>query len=77
MMAKTDNDEVKRFISLYFTQLQNIHCFINGRDLHELGVPVGPRFRELLDMVLDARLNNLVQSREDEMQFVKRHLELK
>jgi tRNA nucleotidyltransferase (CCA-adding enzyme) len=77
MMAKTDNDEVKRFISLYFTQLQNIHCFINGRDLHELGVPVGPRFRELLDMVLDARLNNLVQSREHELQFVKQQLKSK
>ena len=74
MMAKTDSGEVKKFISLYFTQLQNIRCFITGRELRELGVPAGPRFREILDMVLDARLNNLVQSKEDELQLVRKHL---
>jgi tRNA nucleotidyltransferase (CCA-adding enzyme) len=70
MMAKAGNDEVKKFISLYFTQLQNVHSLIGGEDLKRLGVPEGPRFRELLDAVLSARLNNLVQSREDELRLV-------
>jgi tRNA nucleotidyltransferase (CCA-adding enzyme) len=70
MMAKTGSGEVKKFISLYFTQLQNVHLQISGDDLKRLGVPVGPRFRELLDEVLSARINNLVQSREDELRLV-------
>jgi tRNA nucleotidyltransferase (CCA-adding enzyme) len=74
MMAKTDSEEVKKFISLYFTQLQNVRCFITGRDLQKLGVPAGPRFREILDMLLNARLNNKVQSREDEMQLAKKQI---
>jgi tRNA nucleotidyltransferase (CCA-adding enzyme) len=74
MMAKTGSEEVKKFISLYFTQLQNVRCFITGRDLHKLGVPPGPRFREILDMLLDARLNNLVQSREDELQLARQQI---
>ncbi len=74
MMAKTGSEEVKKFISLYFTQLQNVRCFITGKDLQKLGVPPGPRFREILDMLLDARLNNLVQSREDELQLARQQL---
>jgi tRNA nucleotidyltransferase (CCA-adding enzyme) len=74
MMAKTDSEEVKKFVSLYFTQLQNVRCFITGRDLQKLGVPPGPRFREILDMLLDARLNNLAQSREDELQLARQQI---
>lgn len=74
MMAKTASAEVKKFISLYFTQLQNVRSSITGKDLQELGVPAGPRFRELLDMVLDARLNNAVQSREDELRLVRKYV---
>jgi tRNA nucleotidyltransferase (CCA-adding enzyme) len=75
LMAKSDNEEVKKFISLYFTQLQNIRCLITGKDLQGLGVPAGPRFREILDKVLVARLNNLVHSKEDELKFVRQLLE--
>ena len=60
MMAKTTVDEVRKSISLYITQLQNAHCLINGADLERLGVPKGPLFRELLDMVLIARLDHRV-----------------
>lgn len=74
MMAKTGSEEVKKYISLYFTQLQNVRCFITGRDLQKLGVPPGPRFKEILDKLLDARLNNLVQSREEELQLARQHI---
>jgi len=74
MMAKTESEEVKKFISLYFTQLQNVRCFITGRDLKKLGVPPGPRFREILDKLLEARLNNLVQSREEELQLARQYI---
>jgi tRNA nucleotidyltransferase (CCA-adding enzyme) len=77
MMARTDNDEVKKFISLYFTQLQSIRCLITGKELQELGVPAGPRFREILGKVLVARLNNLVHSRDDELRFVRQILKRK
>jgi len=71
MMAKTVNDEVKKFISLYFTQLRNMRCEITGNDLRKLGVPSGPRYREILEKVLDARLNDLVRSREEELRYVR------
>ncbi len=75
MMAKTDSEEVKKLISLYFTQLQNVRLIITGKELQELGVPPGPRFREILDTLLDARLNNQVLSRDEELKLARQLFE--
>jgi tRNA nucleotidyltransferase (CCA-adding enzyme) len=70
-MAKSHNSEVKRYISLYFTRLHGVRTQIGGEDLKQLGVERGPRFRELLDAVLSAKLNGRVTSREDELNMVQ------
>ena len=70
-MAKSHSSEVKRYISLYFTKLHGVRTQIGGEDLKRLGVERGPRFRELLDAVLSAKLNGRVISREDEVRMVQ------
>lgn len=70
-MAKCRNSEVKRCISLYFTKLHGVRTQIGGEDLKHLGVEQGPRYREILDAVLSAKLNGRVVSREDEIELVK------
>lgn len=72
MMAKSRSEEVKRYISLYFTRLQSVHCLITGEDLKEMGAPPGPRYKEILDKVLAAKLNNLAHTREDELIIARR-----
>ncbi len=74
MMAATRHEQVKRAISQYFVQLRYVTPMIDGHDLKSLGLPPGPLFRQLLDQVCDARLNGKVHSREDELEFVKAHL---
>ena len=74
LMAKTGSEDARKCLSLYFTQLQNVHCLITGADLKRFGVPAGPRYRELLDEVLKARLNGQVVSREDELSMVRAKL---
>jgi tRNA nucleotidyltransferase (CCA-adding enzyme) len=71
MMAHTTGAEVKKQISLYFTQLQNVRCLITGDDLKALGTPAGPMFKEILDAVLRARLNGGVSSVEDELRLAR------
>ncbi len=74
LMAKTGSEEVKKWLSLYFTQLQNVRCFITGHDLKRLQVPPGPLYKDLLDLVLKARLDGRVISREDELELVRHKL---
>jgi len=66
-MAKIRNSEVKRYISLYFTKLHGVRTLIKGDDLKRLGLANGPRFREILDAVLSAKLNGTVTSIEGEI----------
>ena len=47
---------------------------LDGNDLIALGVPEGPRVGELLNALLDARLDGLVSTREEEETYVKRSL---
>jgi tRNA nucleotidyltransferase (CCA-adding enzyme) len=70
-MAKSRSAEIKRIISLYFTKLDGIRADISGQDLKKLGVAQGPRYREILDAVLSAKLNGCVTSREEQLSYAK------
>ncbi len=73
MMASTEREAVRRAISRYFTALRPTTTFLRGSDLKEMGLEPGPVYREILDSLLDARLNGQLRTREDETKFVHRH----
>ena len=72
MMAATKNETVKRSISNYFTQLRHIDTSIKGKDLKKMGLEPGPIYREILQAVLDAKLNGRLKTRNDELVFCER-----
>lgn len=69
LMTKARSDEVKKLVSLYFTQLQGIKLSIDGDDLKDMGVIPGPHFKVILDKVFRARLDNEALTREDELRI--------
>ena len=73
MMAATKNKLAKRSISNYFTQLRQINTSIKGRDLKKMGLEPGPIYREILQAVLDAKLNGRLKTRSDELSFVRNY----
>ena len=75
MMAATKKVAVKRSISRYFTHLRYIHPSVRGKDLVKMGIPPGPIYREILQAVLDAKLNGDVKSKTDELEFVRNYAE--
>ena len=70
LMAKANNRRIKRQISLYFTRLQGMKTFLRGRDLKELGIPPGPVYREILNRLLEARMNERIHTKDQELRFV-------
>jgi tRNA nucleotidyltransferase (CCA-adding enzyme) len=70
MMAKAKNKSCKRYISIYFTRLKNIRGFLKGRDLKKLGFQPGILYKQIFETVLQARLNQVINTKEDELQFV-------
>jgi len=70
LMAKTNNQRIKRQISLFFTKLRREKINIKGRDLKKMGFKPGPLYKEILDNLLKARLNEQLTTEEDEEKFV-------
>ena len=59
---------------LFLDELRHVRPILGGNDLLAMGAPQGPRVGELLNALLDARLDGLVSTREEEEAYVKRSL---
>jgi tRNA nucleotidyltransferase (CCA-adding enzyme) len=71
MMASTERKSVQKAISNYFIELRKIEPLTSGQDLIAMGLTPGPFFKAILEAVLDAKLNKEVDSREDELDFIR------
>lgn len=61
-----DEPRVSERIELYRTQWKNVVPELTGEDLKRMGIPPGPRYREVLQRLQDARLDGAVSNREQE-----------
>jgi tRNA nucleotidyltransferase (CCA-adding enzyme) len=71
MMAKTEREEVRRAVSHYFHRYRHMSTELRGQDLKAMGIRPGPVFREILDDLLDARLNGEIKDRHEEISRVR------
>lgn len=70
-MARSKSQKLKRNISTYFTKLKGTRTILRGRDLKNMGMQPGPLYKEILDTLLKARLEGEVNTREDEIRYVR------
>jgi len=70
-MARTEMDDAKRAMSLYVTQLKRTEVILKGEDLKNLGIAPGRIFKIIFNHLLEARLDGMVETREDEIELVK------
>ncbi|MES0349637.1 MAG: CBS domain-containing protein [Desulfobacteria bacterium] len=73
IMASATRESVKQAISNYITRLRSVTTLLDGRYLKEIGVKPGPVYREILESLLDARLNGEVSTLLDEVEFVRKN----
>ena len=68
-------ETVKKEVSHYITHLIEIKTALSGIDLKKsFGLKPGPEFKKLLAGLLDAKLEGVVKTREEEMKWVKRRI---
>ena len=72
MMAAARTESVRKAISHFCVHLRFVRPLLKGRDLRDLGLRPGPRYREILDAVLDQKLNGHLETREEELDFARR-----
>jgi tRNA nucleotidyltransferase (CCA-adding enzyme) len=74
MMAVTRKETVKRAISKHITTLRYIRISLRGKDIKKMGLAPGPIYREVLHLVLEAKLDGKLKTKTDEVRFVKQYL---
>jgi tRNA nucleotidyltransferase (CCA-adding enzyme) len=72
LMAKSKSDAVKRQVSAFLTTYQHVKPILTGTDLKAMGLNPGPRFKKILDRLLDAKLNGEVKTEMEERDLVHR-----
>jgi len=72
LMARMERTELRRAIGDFLTRGRQTRPLLRGDDLRSLGLPPGPIYRDILNSLRYARLDGQVQSRDDELRFVRR-----
>ena len=72
LSAFTRENKVRIYISSYLTKLMKIRREIGGEDLKRLGLKPGPEFSRILSEIQRARLDGIVNSRQEEIEMAKR-----
>jgi tRNA nucleotidyltransferase (CCA-adding enzyme) len=70
LMGKAERESTRKAVSHYFNRYRNTQTELRGKDLKAMGVPPGPVYRQLLDELLDARINKEVGNRSEEVDFL-------
>jgi tRNA nucleotidyltransferase (CCA-adding enzyme) len=71
MMTVAPKKAVKKAISHYFTDLRRTRLLLKGKDLKKMGLKPGPVYRQVMEAVLDARLDGALKSKKDEIEFAR------
>ena len=75
MMADARLKAVKKSISHFFTELRRTKISLKGRDLKKMKLKPGPIYRQVLEAVLDAKLDGKLKTRKDEIDFARHFVE--
>jgi tRNA nucleotidyltransferase (CCA-adding enzyme) len=70
LMSRTSREKSRKAISLYITTLRSVRVSVTGKDLAEMGYKPGPQYREILDRVMDARLDGQVRDLDTEREWI-------
>ncbi len=73
LMTKTSREKSRKAISVYITKLRTVEILLTGQDLMDMGYLPGPRFREIMNKLLDAKLDGLVTDKDTERLWVLKH----
>jgi tRNA nucleotidyltransferase (CCA-adding enzyme) len=73
MMALTKNEEIRKAISNFYTRYRYIKPLICGKDLLKMGIKPGPIFTKIMELVLNEKLDNKLETIEKEISFAARY----
>ncbi len=77
LIAMARKKTAKKAVSHFVTHLRHYKTAIQGADLKKMGYRSGPIYKTILNHLLEAKLDDEVETREDEIKFIKKNYPLK
>jgi tRNA nucleotidyltransferase (CCA-adding enzyme) len=77
LIAMARKKTAKKAVSHFVTHLRHYKTYIQGADLQKLGYKSGPIYKTILNHLLEAKLDGEVETRADEIDFIKNNYPLK
>jgi tRNA nucleotidyltransferase (CCA-adding enzyme) len=74
IMSITTHKQLIKSISYYVTDLRNIKLTVSGKNLQALGLSPSPVYGRILSAVMDAKLNGLVKTHQEELELLKKYV---
>ena len=71
LMALTRKQAGKKAVSLYVTHLRHVKTHVQGDRLKEMGYRPGPLFKTILNALLEAKLDGIVRTLEEEEEYIR------
>ncbi|MBM3243992.1 MAG: CCA tRNA nucleotidyltransferase [Candidatus Omnitrophica bacterium] len=72
LKAKSKNRFFNRHICNFLDIYNGMCLFVSGRDLYSLGLPPGPKYKDIFTKVLTAKLNAEVRNKEEELLLIQK-----
>ncbi len=70
-LLATQSAVASQAIHLFLNRLKGIRVSLTGDDLIQMGIPAGPRIKEILEFLHQAKLNGRIATRNDEEELVR------
>ena len=77
LIAMAKKKTAKKAVSYFVTHLRHYKTHIQGVDLKKMGYRSGPIYKTILAHLLEAKLDDEVQTRADEIEFITRNYPVK
>jgi len=71
-MARTRSNLIKKRIILYLSFLDKVKVEVTGKDLKRMNFKPSPKFSFILEEVKKAKLNGIVKTKQEEIEFIKK-----
>ena len=72
IMAKSDSSRARSRIKEFLQKYQGIHLKIGGSDIRSLGLKPGPVFKKILDKVLHQKIDGILKTKRDELDYARK-----
>ncbi|MGL1862359.1 MAG: CBS domain-containing protein [Pseudodesulfovibrio sp.] len=71
LMARSRKEHIRRNISKYLASLQYVEIEVSGTDLQELGIEPGPIYAQILEKLMEMKIDGVAETREVQLKLVQ------